>query len=101
MGRRLDLHEKLTAIPGVAKVYFQPPKNTVMQYPCIRYSLSDVKTDHAANAPYSHKNRYELIVIDRNPDTLIHVAIGQMPMSAFRRFYEADGLNHFVYEIYF
>lgn len=101
MGRRLDLHEKLVAIPGVAKVYFQPPTNTRMEYPCIRYSLSDIKTDHAANMPYSLTNRYEVIVIDRDPDTTIQAAVGHMSKSAFRRFYEKDGLNHFVFELYF
>lgn len=101
MGKRLDLHEKFVAIPGVAKVYFQPPTNTKMVYPCIRYSLSDIKSDHAGNLPYNLTHRYEVIVIDRNPDTTIQAAVGLMSKSAFRRFYEADGLNHFVYELYF
>lgn len=101
MGRRLQLHSKFEAIPSVAKVYFQPPKNTVMQYPCIRYTLSDVRADHADNSPYGLTDCYQVIVIDHNPDTAIRVALDRMPKSAFRRFYEADGLNHFVYEIYF
>ena len=101
MGSRLELDNKFKAIPGVAKVYFQPPKNVIMTYPCIRYNLSDVRAEHAGNAPYSTTNRYQVTVIDRDPDTLIRKVLDQMPKSRFDRFYEADGLNHFVYEIYF
>lgn len=101
MGLRLDLHAKLIAIPGVEKVYFQPPEKLDMKYPCIRYVLSDKSVAHAANHSYRLVNRYQLIVIDRNPDSPIPAVLDQFPMIRFSRFYTAEGLNHFVYELYF
>jgi len=101
MGTRLQLHSKLVAIPGVTKVYFQPPQNSAMQYPCILYTLSDEETEHAGNLPYKTENRYQVTVMDLNPDTTIRVAVSQFPKCRFNRFYAKDGLNHYVYELYF
>ena len=40
MRTRLDLDDTLREIMGdKGSVYFQPPENLKMKYPCIRYSL--------------------------------------------------------------
>lgn len=45
--------------------------------------------------------RYELTVIDKNPDSDILDRVASLPMCAFERHYTADNLNHDVYNIYY
>ena len=99
MGSRLDLHVALTDI--TPNVYFQPPPSVQMQYPCIVYERSDRVVDHANNKPYKHTKRYEVTVIDRDPDSTIPEEVASLPMCSFVRFFTADNLNHDVYELYF
>lgn len=107
MGRRIDLHNMLCDIMAVCvseisqNVYFQPPDNLKMAYPCIRYSLSDIDAKFADNIPYILQKEYSLTVIDRNPDSLIVERILQLPRCSFDRSYKADNLNHWVFNIYY
>lgn len=99
MGQRLELQALLKTM--ASHVYFQTPPNVAMEYPCIRYKLDDVRTDHADDKPYSHRKRYQVTVIDPNPDSTIPDLVGALPTCAFDRFYTADNLNHFVYKLFF
>ena len=101
MGQRLDLHTLLEAIPGVTDAWFQPPETQQLEYPCIIYHWDDEATEYADNKPYARTRRYSVMIIDRDPDTEIPQAVGDLPMSSFDRFYTADNLNHYVYKIYF
>ena len=101
MGKRLDLHDILKSIPGVREVYFQPPEDISLKYPCIVYSRSDVDTRFADNAPYSMKKRYSVTVIDPDPDSEIPDHIARLPMSIFARHFRVDKLNHDNYSLYF
>lgn len=101
MGRpRIELNQLLDTL-GAAEVYFQPPSNLTMVYPCIRYEIDNVDTKYADNLPHIHNTRYTITVIDRNPDSEIPKKIAQLPTSSFNRFYTAANLNHFVYNLYF
>lgn len=99
MGQRLDLHQLLVGI--TENVYFQPPNNITLQYPCIIYKRDFADTKFADDRPYNHTLRYMVTVIDRDPDSEIPSKIAELPMSAFIRFYTADNLNHDVYSVYF
>ena len=100
MASRLELHEKFKEILGSTNVYFQPP--TRMSYPCIKYSLAGIDTKRANNAIYKSINRYEVIVIDYDPDSTIHTKILEsFRMCSFDRAYSANNLNHFVLTLYF
>lgn len=101
MGTRLNLQTLLESLNGVEKVYWKAPEATKMVYPCIVYQLSLVKTVFADNKPYSLKKRYQITVIDIDPDSSIPDQISQLPMSAFDRHFKTSGLNHYVYNIYF
>lgn len=100
MAQRADLHAVLQSIMGANKVYFQPPSEDKMEYPCIRYELDDVLTLHADNKPYRQDKRYQVTIIDRDPDSPYPDQVGALPKSRFDRFYKADGLNHFVYQLF-
>lgn len=102
MGRpRLELQAILEAIPGVSGVYFQPPEDVKMRYPAIVYKRDYVRSEFAGNAPYRRTKRYQVTVIDGDPDSTIPDAVGALPMSSFSRNFAADQLNHDVYDVYF
>lgn len=96
---RLDLQELLLTF--VPNVYFQPPDNIQMTYPCIVYRRDNAHTNFADDKPYNVKRRYSVTVIDRDPDSDIIDKVEAMPLTIFNRFYVADGLNHDVYNVFF
>jgi hypothetical protein len=83
------------------QVYFQPPTNVIMSYPCIVYHRDSANTEFADNYPYSYTKRYQVTVIDRNPNSEIPDKIAALPMSSFSRFFTADNLNHDVFNVFF
>jgi hypothetical protein len=96
---RLDLHVKLKDISD--NVYFQPPNNAQIVYPCIIYKRSDVDTLFASNNAYRNMKRYMVTVVDRDPDSLIPDQILELPLCSYDRHYTADNLNHDVFTLYF
>lgn len=100
MGQRQALQDLLKTL-GAEKVYFQAPSEDEMVYPCILYAIDSEDTKYADNNPYSHIRGYQVTVIDRNPDSAIPGKIASLPLSSFRRFFVVDGLNHFVYNLFF
>lgn len=99
MAPRLELQQLLETF--TPNVYFQPPENITLEYPCIIYKRDFADTKYADNVPYSHKKRYMVTVIDRDPDSDIPDKVASMPQSIFNRFYTADDLNHDVYNVFF
>jgi len=100
MGRsRLQLHELLVTL--TPNVYFQPPANVQMNYPCIVYKRGNADTQFAGNKPYAYTKRYMVTVIDRDPDSPIPDKVAQQPMCLFDRNYAANGLHHDVFNLYF
>ena len=89
--------EKITS-----NVYYQPPKNVRMEYPCIVYNLSDIDTISANNSHYSLNNGYMVTVIDRNHDSMIATQlIESFPMSNLQSTFIQDNLHHWVIQIYY
>lgn len=102
MASRLKLHEEFCEILENRNVYYNPPESVKLQYPCIRYSLSGVDQKKANDQSYTRTNRYEVILIDSDPDSKYHDEIlTRFKMCSFDRPYKADNLNHFVYTIYY
>lgn len=99
MARRLQLHQLLKTF--TPNVYFQPPENVQLKYPCIIYHRDYAHTKFADDTPYDHTVRYAITVIDRDPDSEIPSKVAAMPMSLFNRFFTVDNLNHDVYNVYF
>jgi hypothetical protein len=99
MARRLDLHQILEEI--VDNVYFQPPENIQLVYPCIVYSRDSANTKFADDRPYSFMQRYQVTVIDRDPDSDIPAKVAALPRASYNRFFAAESLNHDVFILYF
>ena len=97
--RRLQLHQLLKTF--VDNVYFQPPTNVKLEYPCIVYKRDFADNKFADDIVYDHRLRYAITVIDPNPDSDIPDKVAAMPLSIFNRFFTVDNLNHDVYNVYF
>jgi hypothetical protein len=72
-----------------------------MQYPCIVYNRSNVDTQYADNSVYGMTKRYELTVIDQNPDSEIPDKVAMLPLCSYDRFFAVDKLNHDVFTLFF
>jgi len=101
--RRLLLQTLLEETSGLpeAQVHFQPPNGTQMVYPAVVYSLARAETQFADNLPYRRAQAYTVTVIDEDPDTGIRDEIAALPYCSFDRWYATDGLNHYVYTLFF
>lgn len=99
--RRLQLQTLLEETLGSSNVYFQPPSNIQMQYPCIVYKREFVNTEFADNTPYNTHKRYMVEHIGDDPDSDTPDKLAKLPMSTFSRFFTVANLNHDVYSIYF
>lgn len=101
MAQRLELQELLVDILDSDSVYYQPPANVQMQYPCIVYNREKIVPTWAENKPYSLNNQYLVTVIDRDPDSEIPDEIAKLPLCIHDRFFIADNLNHNVFKLFF
>lgn len=102
MERRLKLHEEFYTILGTMNVYFQPPSSVKMKYPCIRYKKAKPDLKRANDKIYGKTNRYEVTVIDYDPDSNIPDKILEhFQMCSWDREYSSDNLNHTVLTLYY
>lgn len=99
MAPRLELQSLLEELTD--HVYFQPPANVHMQFPCIIYSRDGTSADHADNGLYRHAKRYQVTVVDRDPDTELADKIEALQYANFERAFAADDLNHYVFSLFF
>jgi hypothetical protein len=101
MAPRLELQTLLEGALGSGNVYFQPPSDVRMQYPCIVYQRDIAITEFADNEPYNRTLRYQVTVIDADPDSDVPGKVAALPMCTLNRFFVADSLNHDVFQLYF
>lgn len=97
--QRLDLQALLKEI--TTHVYFQPPNNIQMQYPCIVYARDGDDSEWAGNQRYAHLKRYQVTVIDRDPDSNLPDQVESLPYCSFVRGFPAEDLNHSVFNLFF
>ena len=101
MGTRLELQALLAGLEDGLNVYFQPPTDVLMNYPAIVYNRNYQQAEFADNNPYSRKIRYQITVIDRDPDSPIPDMVAELPMTTYVRHYTTEGLNHDIYYTFF
>lgn len=101
MGQRVDLQAILENAIDSKNVYFQPPENLKLKYPCVVYTVDAAVTTYADNLPYTFTKRYQLTLIESDPDSGLSDRLGRLPMCSFDRTYRASNLYHSVFTIYF
>lgn len=96
---RMQLHELLLTF--VPNVYFQPPANVQMKYPCIVYNVDSLDSKFADNGPYLHTKRYLVTGIDPDPDSAIFDLISALPLCSFSQRFVVDNLYHSAFSLFF
>lgn len=97
-----ELVEKCYKLPGVNHVYFEPPEDLRMQYPCIRIKRVNADSTYASNKVYKIDDRYDLIYITREPDsTLVHDILWTFEKVRHTRSYTANNLRHEQYTLFY
>lgn len=97
---RLELQTTLEELLGSRNVYYQPPANTQMSYPAIRYERDSSWDIFADNRKYVVHKAYTVTLIGLDPDSPLVDKLELLPMCSYVRYYAADGLNHDVFRIY-
>lgn len=99
MGRRLELHEVLCEALGSRNVYFQPPESMKLSYPAIVYNRQNRDVTPADNLSYIGEWVYQVVVVDKNPDSPIVERVADLPLTRYVRSFKSDNLNHDVFLI--
>ena len=101
MGPRLALQKLLSEVLGSDKVYFQPPANITLTYPCIVYSMETFDAQNADNNNYRMHKRYQVTYISRNPESEVPNQLQALPLCSHSNRFVSDNLYHDVFTIYF
>lgn len=101
MVSRAELQKTLEELLGSDQVYFQPPVNLTMHYPCIVYEREAARSERADNFAYVYTPRYKITVISKKVDHPVIFKLPLLPMCTFRTHFVTEGLNHDVFELYF
>lgn len=100
MGDRLSLHRELLRF--MPNVYFQPPSNIQMKYPCIVYNKDDKNIKFGDDIAYFAIQGYRLMLIESNPDSKVADSLEQhFQYATIEQYYTVDNLNHTIIQIYY
>lgn len=99
MTRRLELHSIFLGM--TPNVYFQPPENLKMVYPCIRYERDFNDVNRADNLAYNINHRWKVTLIYTDPDTELVDEILKLRLCAHATHFVASNLIHDVFSLYF
>lgn len=101
MKHRVKLQTLLENILGSRNVYFQPPENIQLKYPCIIYELDNLKHRYADDSVYFQSDIYSITVIDKDPESSIVDKVSLLPTCRFDRQFKSDNLYHTVFTIHY
>lgn len=102
--RRRALHTILTELLGSTNVYFQPPSNVLMKYPCFLYNQSPLYNLRADDKNYLYMGHYSLTYIDSNVERAMAMKmkiLDSFEHISFERNFTSENLNHDVYNLYY
>ena len=97
--KRLLLHQRLFVFAN--NLYFQPPSNVSMKYPCIVYEKATPDKRNANDRTYISSEEYQITVIERDPDsTTADDIVAVLPYSAISNRFVTDNLYHTIIKLY-
>lgn len=96
---RNELHALLTEFLGSDQVYFQPPENFHLRYPCIVYEFSNVSVRHADDSAYMRNPQYQITIMYRDPDSELPTRMLDLPGVRMDRVFRADNVYNAVFTI--
>lgn len=100
--RRIELQNKLEEVLGSNKVYYRPPENKKLVYPCIVYNLRNGDTRYADNNSYTFTRCYDVQLIHKTADTeVIEALISSFPYIRLENSFNFDNLIHENFVLYY
>lgn len=98
---RLKLHsileEAMLSAGEEPHLYYQPPENVKLVYPCIIYQLASFTSRYADNLPYHQYVHFDVTYITRSPKSYVPVELVKTMNFNFDRYFVADNLHHYAY----
>ena len=98
---RLELQTLLEELLGSRNVYFQPPQNVKLRFPCIIYDFAKFQTTKADNKDYLRSKRYDVLLIHNDPDNGIVEKLEDLDYCDLDRSYKSDNLYHYAFTLFF
>lgn len=98
---RLELQTLLEELLGSRNVYFQPPPNVKLKFPCIVYEFTKFQTTKADNGDYLRSKRYDVLLIHNDPDNDIVDKLEDLDYCDLDRSYKSDNLYHYAFTLFF
>lgn len=100
MKTRDEIQSMLEEILGSKNVYFQPPTNTSIKYPCIVYKFVRFNVTPADNKPYLVTGRWDIHHMYKNPkNDLKEKFVFEVPFCSFDRRIVTEGVYNDYYFI--
>ena len=104
MARRSDdFIAELAALVNTGKVYFQPPANVEMDYPCFVLHRTDAYQPSASDSNYLFRPGYKVTYINRDepdPDT-VEIVKKTFPHCRYTGHAVVDNLHHDYFTIFY
>ncbi len=98
---RLELQTLLEELLGSRNVYFQPPQNVKLRFPCIIYDFAKFQTTKADNKDYLRSKRYDVLLIHNDPDNDMVEKLEDLDYCDLDRSYKSDNLYHYAFTLFF
>lgn len=100
MESRLKLQDELKQF--LPNVYFQPPSDIRLVFPCITYSKTSKDTKKANNDTYKSAQEYQITVIELDPDSdLADRIVAYFQYATFGSYFVVDRLHQTTIKLYF
>lgn len=87
--------------PYGGNVYFQPPENIKLKFPCILFEVSSMDLTHADNTLYERVIQFSVMYISKTTNEDVVDKLTALPYSWFERHFVQDGLNHYIFRIFY
>ncbi|MBP5597350.1 MAG: hypothetical protein J6Y02_18385 [Pseudobutyrivibrio sp.] len=98
---RDDLQTLLEEVMEGYEVYFQPPDDIHVSYPCLIYERSNEDVDYANNGRYKTMYNYTLTLLDHDADSIFIEKLSELEYCRLVRDFSQNNIYHFVYELYY
>ena len=99
--KRLKLQLILEHLMHSKNVYFQPPEDSKMHYPCIVYDLATFEPNYADNRVHHRHTKWILTLIDPDSESPFLDVLADLPLCSHDRRYIADHLYHDMFTLYY
>ena len=78
-------------------VYFQPPENVKLSYPCFVYTYDGVETLYASGKPYLRFDTYTVTYITKKVNPVLVKSMMKLSKVEFDRHFTSENLHHYVF----